>query len=127
MNVVKILRDKTTFIIGSKKNAGKTTFLNYSAARLRKTEPIAYLTIGVDGERTDQVFGTPKPKIFARKNDILLTTDLSLNHSDASFKILNTYPYATVLGKLMLLEVLREGYVELIGPQTNLQLSAILQ
>lgn len=122
----KLLRNKTTFIIGSKKNAGKTTFLNYAASSLRKTETIAYLTVGVDGEQTDQIFGSPKPKIFALKGDILLSTDSSVKQSDASFKILNTYPCSTVLGKLMLLKVLRNGYVELIGPQNNLQLSDIL-
>ncbi len=126
MNITKLLRKKTTFIIGSKKNAGKTTFLNYSAACLRKTEKIAYLTIGVDGEKTDQIFGSPKPKIFARKGDILLSTDSAMRQSDASFNILNTYASSTVLGKLMLLEVLRDGYIEIIGPQGNLQLSSIL-
>ena len=127
MNITKLLRNKTTFIIGSKKNAGKTTFLNYSAASLRKTAPIAYLTIGIDGEKTDQIFQTQKPKIFARKGDTLLSTDSALKQSDASFKILNAYPSSTVLGKLMLLEVLRDGFVEIIGPKNNLQLSHILK
>jgi len=127
VNITKLLRNKITFIIGSKKNAGKTTFLNYGISSLRKTENIAYLTIGVDGEKTDQIFGTPKPKIFAHKGDMLLSTDSSIKQSDASFNILNTYPSPTVLGRLMLLEVLRDGYVELIGPQNNSQLADILR
>jgi len=35
MDFVKGLRDRTVFIVGSKKNAGKTTFLNYALNRLR--------------------------------------------------------------------------------------------
>ena len=55
-------RDRTTFILGSDKNVGKTTFLNLALSRLRTAgcRP-AYLTIGVDGEKFDLISGARKP------------------------------------------------------------------
>ena len=59
-----------TFISGSGKNAGKTAFFNYALECLRAETNVAYLTIGVDGEKTDSLHGHPKPQIHERKGDI---------------------------------------------------------
>ena len=126
MNIAKTLKDRVTFIIGSKKNAGKTAFLNYALESLRPETGLAYLSVGVDGERTDAIFGHPKPQVRARKGDLLVTAETALPHSEASFEILNVYPSRTALGRLVLLRTLREGRVELIGPENNTQLSGIL-
>ena len=126
MNIAKTLKDRVTFIIGSKKNAGKTAFLNYALESLRPDTGVAYLSVGVDGERTDAVFGNPKPQIRARKGDLLVTAETALPGSEASFEILNVYPSNTTLGRLVLLRTLREGRVELIGPENNTQLSGVL-
>jgi len=49
---------RTTFILGSDKHAGKTTFLKYALARLRAAGcQVAYMTIGVDGEGRDSLSG----------------------------------------------------------------------
>jgi len=126
MNIPKTFKDRVTFIIGSKKNAGKTTFLNYALESLRPETGVAYLSAGVDGEKTDAVFGHPKPQITAKKGDLLITAETAMSPSEASFEILNVYPSKTTLGRLVLLRTLREGRVELIGPENNSQLSAIL-
>ena len=126
MNIAKTFKDRVTFIIGSKKNAGKTAFLNYALESLRPETDVAYLSVGVDGERTDAVFGNPKPQIHARKGDLLVTAETALPGSEASFEILNVYPSGTTLGRLVLLRTLREGRVELIGPENNTQLSGVL-
>ncbi len=126
MNITKTFKDRVTFIIGSKKNAGKTAFLNYALESLRPETDVAYLSVGVDGERTDAVFGNPKPQIHARKGDLLVTAETALPGSEASFEILNVYPSNTTLGRLVLLRTLREGRVELIGPENNTQLAGVL-
>ncbi len=126
MNIAKMLKDRVTFIVGSKKNAGKTAFLNYALESLRFETGVAYLSVGVDGETTDAIFGHPKPQIHARKGDLLITAETALAASEASFEILNIYPPITTLGRLVLLRTHREGRVELIGPENNAQLSEIL-
>ena len=119
--------NRTTFITGNGKNAGKTTFLNYILNSLRPfSDKNAYLTIGIDGEKEDMIFGTPKPGVYAEKGDYVVTCDSALAESDAEFEILEVFPYSTRLGKLLLLKNVRPGSIELIGPENNLQLSRIL-
>jgi hypothetical protein len=124
---IKEFRDKVTFISGSSKNAGKTTFLNYLLPRLRREGEFAFLTIGIDGERKDQIFGTDKPVIHTEVGDNLLTCESMMNNSDGSFEILQVFPWKTVLGKLVFLKTLRSGLIELAGPENNDQLQHIIE
>lgn len=118
---------RTTFIAGSEKNAGKTTFLNFLLGQVRQRVAPAFLTIGVDGESRDLIFDTPKPQIRTEANDWLVTTEAMLSHSNALFEIREVFPVKTTLGRLVLARTLRPGQVELIGPETNEQLGAILR
>ncbi len=126
-NIYELLADTTTFIIGSEKNAGKTTFLNYALAEMRKNgiSP-AFLTIGVDGEKQDLIFGNPKPQIYSEAGDYLVTTAAMSEKSDALFEIHAVFPVQTVLGRLVLVKTQRGGYIELVGPEANAQLAAII-
>jgi hypothetical protein len=119
--------NKTVFITGSGKNAGKTTFLNYLIPNLRnKVDSLAYLTIGIDGEQQDMIFGTPKPSIYTETDDYIVTCDSAIFTSDAVFEIVEVFPFSNKLGKLLLVKTLRAGSVELIGPENNTQLNYIL-
>lgn len=120
------LRDKVTFISGSSKNAGKTTFLNYLLPRLREQGVFAFTSIGIDGEKKDLLSGNEKPSIETEEGDILVTTELMLSGSSASFQILQVYPWKTVLGKHMLLRTVRRGLVELAGAENNEQLRLMI-
>ncbi|HBA61089.1 MAG TPA: hypothetical protein DCZ92_09780 [Elusimicrobia bacterium] len=126
MDFIKGLTDRTVFIVGSKKNAGKTTFLNYAMSRLRGSTRLAALSIGVDGEACDQIFGNPKPQVRVEAGDLLLCADTSLKNSDLSFDILNVYPFCTALGRPLLLRARRRGKAEISGPENNPQLAEIL-
>ncbi len=126
MPFIKSLKDRTVFIVGSKKNAGKTTFLNYALSRLRGGRPSGALSVGVDGEACDQVFGNPKPQVCAQPGDLLLCAETSLARSDLHFEILNVYPFHTAIGRPVLLRALRPGRAEISGPENNEQLSEIL-
>ena len=122
-----MLVNKVTFITGSGKNVGKTTFLNYILPRLRNSvSSLAYLTIGIDGEKEDMIFGTPKPGIFAEVDDYIITCDSAISVSDANFEVVEVFPFSIKLGKLLLLKTLRAGSIELIGPGNNIQLNYIL-
>jgi len=123
---LKKLKGQTTFIVGNKKNAGKTTFLNSALDFLRPKTQVAYLSIGVDGEASDQIFGFPKPRVMAQTGDFLVTLEEALKNTKAKFKRLKTFPYKTVLGRPVLVEIISNGLIEIIGPENNTQLAKIL-
>lgn len=126
MDFVKGLRDRTVFIVGSRKNAGKTTFLNYALSRLRGETPVGALSVGVDGEARDQVFGSPKPQVKAERGDLLLCAETALKGADLHAEILNVYPFRTAIGRPVLVRALRPGKAEISGPENNEQLGEIL-
>ncbi len=117
------LDQQTTFVMGSSKNAGKTTFLNLAAKYLRRKGSVGLVSIGVDGEGRDLVFGNPKPLIPVEQGDVVVTTETALAASTGLFRVLDVFPVKTALGKLVLAQVLRNDFVELVGPETNSQLS----
>jgi len=120
------LVNKTTFLVGNKKNAGKTTFLNYALKQVREVVSPAFFTIGIDGEASDLIFNTPKPKVFTEAGDFVVTSDLMINKSDALFEIMHVFPYKTVLGRLVFAKTLRSGNIELVGSEDNKQLAEIV-
>lgn len=125
MDVDKQLSGRLTFITGSAKNAGKTTFLNYALARLRRGGA-AFMTVGVDGEKHCALTSIPKPRIEALPGDVLATTDRLAAVSDAGLEVLEVFPWLTVLGRTALFRVKRRGFVELAGPETNGQAGEVL-
>lgn len=116
-----------TFIAGSEKNAGKTALLNLLLGSARGQGRTAYLSIGVDGESRDLVFGNPKPRIYARENDLVATSQKALAEASAEYRVLEVYPGRTVFGKTALAEVTRAGYVELTRPGDNAEVADIVQ
>jgi len=121
-----ILSQRTVFITGSEKNAGKTTFLNHALRSLRTETTPAFLTIGIDGETKDIIFGNPKPQVYTEPGDLLITTDSMISRSGGTFEIREVFPFKTVLGRIVLLKTLRGGFIELVGPEDNDQLSKII-
>lgn len=120
---------KTTaiyFITGSKKNAGKTTFLNYLVNSRREKAKPAYLSIGIDGESRDQVFDTPKPRIYAQKGDLVVSTTELLSANLGDLEFLHVFDFSTCLGRLVIARIKRDCYIELAGPDSNRQLNEIL-
>lgn len=126
MDSIKGLKDRTVFIVGSRKNAGKTTFLNYALSRLRGGGALGALSIGVDGEAQDQVFGNPKPQVRVEKGDLLLCAETALAGADLHYEVLNVYPFRTAIGRPVLLRALRPGRAEISGPENNEQLGEIV-
>ena len=117
----------TTFIVGSDKHAGKTTFMKYVLEHLRSQgRRAAYMTIGIDGQQRDQLCGALKPLIVTQPGDFLVTSEGALGQSDGQLKILEVFPDKSVLGRSVLVQVLRGGYIELAGAENNRQLTDIL-
>jgi len=117
----------TTFVLGNRKNAGKTTFMNLVLNHIRQVKQPAICSIGIDGESTDHIDGQSKPLVHTQSGDYVVTTRPMLNASNAQYALLKAFPYRTVLGQLVIAQTLRSGTIELVGPENNLQLSEIIQ
>ena len=71
-----ILRCRTLSITGMAKNTGKTVTLNYLLEQLKTlNKAIAVTSIGIDGEKTDQVTQTEKPEIELYEGTLFVTSE----------------------------------------------------
>ncbi len=120
------LLNRTTFIVGNAKNAGKTTFLNYLLPILRTSgNPFAYTSIGVDGEDFDRITSQRKPQIVATGGDYVISTNKALQNK--GFQLIEAFPFNTVAGQIVMGKATRQAKVELIGPEDNDSLASILE
>lgn len=119
--------NNTTFVMGNRKHAGKTTFLNWVLNQIRQVESPAFGSIGVDGESHDQIDGRTKPRVYAHKGDGIVTSLAMIKKSDGLFSIEKALPINTPLGQLVIAKTLRGGRVELIGPEHNEQLQMVIK
>lgn len=113
------LKDKYKMlsIVGMAKNAGKTTALNYLIEEAMDEGIILGITsTGRDGEGTDLVTGTDKPKVFLDEGTIVSIPVKLYELADAGLEILKMTRYSTSLGDIMLCRVAESGYVQIAGP-----------
>jgi hypothetical protein len=82
---------KTVTFIGSDKNAGKTTAMNYAIdTNLTKNySKICLTSIGINGEATDAYEGTSKPLIKIKKKFYFITSAKHLINHTGKYKIIN--------------------------------------
>jgi molybdopterin-guanine dinucleotide biosynthesis protein len=79
----KVKEKKVIALIGNSKNSGKTTTLNYM---LDNFQNAGVLTIGLDGEEKDLLYGNFKPKIHLRKGQCVCASKDQLKYG---FEILD--------------------------------------
>lgn len=106
-------------IIGMGKNTGKTTFLNRIIEEC--SEPgcerkLALTSICRDGEETDVVTHTPKPRIYVHKGTLIATSSGLLRSCDVTRDLLMLTDIRTPLGQVVIFRALSDGYVEIAGP-----------
>ncbi len=108
---------KTLSIVGMAKNAGKTTALNYLIEEAMDDGVVLGITsTGRDGESTDLVTGTDKPRVFLETGTIVSVPVKLYDLADAGLEILRMTNYFTALGQIMLCRVAESGYVQIAGP-----------
>ncbi len=113
-------------IIGMEKNAGKTTVLNYLLKHaVNKT--VAITSIGYDGEDTDQVTQTDKPRIYVGCGTVVATVVGLLGRCDITRELLKFTGFSTAMGEVVLLRALSDGYVQIAGPSINAQMEKLVQ
>ncbi len=125
MNIRRFI-GKTVFVTGAGKSSGKTAFFGYVLNRIRRYGEVAYLSVGAGG-RGDLIFSKSKRGIFARRGDYLLTSDEGLKKSDIDYEIKEVFAQSGVLGRLVFIKVVRGGFIEPAGPESNSYLGNIIE
>lgn len=108
---------KTLSIVGMAKNAGKTTALNYLIEEAMDEDiRLGITSTGRDGESTDLVTGTEKPKVFLYEDTIVSVPTQLYDLAEAGLEIMKKSEYRTSIGDLLLCRVADSGYVQIAGP-----------
>lgn len=104
-------------IVGTAKNVGKTTTMNWLIARFEAQGIRLGLTsVGRDGEDLDMVTDRPKPRITPPPGTLVATAHLSAKRSSARLKEVRPTPFRTAIGPVSIYEVQSVGTVEVAGP-----------
>ena len=115
-------------IIGMAKNVGKTTALGYFIEEYgKRSKRLGLTSIGRDGEDTDVVTKTEKPRIFVPKGTIIATAEKLLDLSDITKEILALKDVYTPLGRIVVVRSLSDGFVQLGGPSITIQIADLLK
>ena len=115
-----ILPCRSLSIVGMAKNTGKTVCLNYVLDQLRTTDKVISVTsIGLDGEKTDQVTQTEKPEVTLAVGTYFVTTEYHYRQRQLLSEICQLSEDTTSLGRLVTARVLQEGKAILAGPSST--------
>lgn len=121
-------RYKTISVVGMAKNAGKTVTLNALIDEAMERQiRLGITSTGRDGEKQDIVTYTEKPRIYVDEGTLIATTEETLNASEANLEILEVTDIGTAMGRLVIAQAQRPGYVQIAGPSTNIQIKEIAE
>lgn len=127
MDTYNLLKDyKRLSIIGMEKNVGKTTVLNKLIEDIGFKKIIGLTSIGRDGEDTDVVTNTHKPRIYVFPGTLVATARDCLRNCDITREILYTTDFSTPMGNIIIMRAISAGYVDIAGPSYNTQIKKIL-
>lgn len=105
-------------MVGTSKNAGKTTVFNYLCRQLSPVKTLGLMSTGRDGEPLDLVTGEEKPAVEAPAGSLLATAERVLTASEVYAEILQVLPLETLFGSITVGRVREAGRIELVGPDT---------
>lgn len=113
--------------MGLAKNAGKTETLNYIIRRISgQPVRVALTSIGIDGEKRDQVTQTDKPEITIPEGFSFVTSEgfyADRQLTSSIFDVSNVY---TSIGRLISAETIIPGKVLLAGPPSTPSLKRLI-
>lgn len=128
MTLTKLLAPyKCLSITGICKNAGKTTLLNTLIEGFERQgdNVLAITSIGLDGEKTDVLFGTDKPQVYVKEGMLFATAKELLPLCTATKEIVAVTDFFTPLGVVVVCRALSGGKVILAGPSITDQLVSL--
>src|SRR5574344_540039 len=118
--IKEILKYRSLSIVGLEKNTGKTECLNYVLKRLpREAGNVCVTSIGIDGERIDQVTQTAKPEITLREGFFFATAEKYYKSRKVFSEIVDIFDESTSLGRIITAKMLSEGKILLSGPSST--------
>ena len=102
------------------KNAGKTTALNYFIEQAMDEDMVLGITsTGRDGESTDLVSGTDKPKVYLDEGTLVSVPTQLYDLAEGGIEILKRTRFRSSIGEILLCRVVDSGYVQIAGPVAN--------
>lgn len=126
--VGEILKHRSLAIVGMEKNTGKTECLNYILHQLRgKGGSIAITSIGIDGEKRDQVCQTVKPEIEVEEGMIFITSEKHFHEKRLVAEVLDVSGERTALGRLVTARAKSTGKVLLSGASDSAGLKRLIE
>ncbi|MCR4964651.1 MAG: hypothetical protein K6A41_03235 [Bacteroidales bacterium] len=128
MNLIdSILPFHSLSIVGMAKNTGKTVCLNYVLDQLRKTDKVLAITsIGIDGEKKDQVTQTEKPEVTLYEGSFFVTTEYHYRQRRLVSEIYDISEEMTSMGRLVIAKVLQTGKAIIAGPASSVRMKALI-
>lgn len=124
MGLMTDLKEKydTVSIVGMAKNAGKTTTLNYLIEEAMDEDIVLGVTsTGRDGENTDLVTGTDKPKVYLQTGTVVSVPRMLYDLAESGLEILRMTNFRTPMGEILLCRVAESGYVQIAGPLATVE------
>jgi len=124
-----ILKYKSISFVGTEKNTGKTETLNYVLNRLCSFSNInvGLTSIGIDGEKIDQVTKTSKPEITIHPKTIFVASEQLYPQKEIVSNILSLSNRSTALGKLVYAQAISSGEVLLAGASNTIWLKEVIE
>lgn len=111
---------KIVSIIGMSKNSGKTVTLGYLIEEAFDQGRVLGLTsIGRDGETTDIVTASDKPRIYVYEGTFIATAEMLFGLCEAKMEIVEVTKFSTPMGKVIIARALEDGYVQIGGANAN--------
>lgn len=109
---------RSLFVVGTGKNVGKTVAMRaIAAAAVARGLCLGMTSIGRDGEAVDAADAVAKPRLFLRPGTIVATAR-NLLPAHPSSELIDSTPWTTASGPVMLARVRSAAYYELAGPAT---------
>lgn len=121
--VRELLNYDSVSIVGLEKNTGKTECLNYLIKRLsHENLTVAVTSVGIDGERTDQVTLSSKPEILLKEGMLFGTSEKHYKSRRVVSELLEIGDEKTSLGRVVTAKALSNGGIMLSGPSSTVSL-----
>lgn len=118
--IKEILKYDSLSIVGLEKNVGKTECLNYILNRLPLDKRgVCITSIGVDGEKVDQVTSTEKPEIFVREGLYFSTSEKHYRQRELISEVLSITDETSSLGRIIVARAITPGKIMLSGPSSS--------
>lgn len=115
----------TIAVTGMCKNAGKTTVVNHIIGEYRGCYKLGITSIGYDGEDIDEITMLEKPRIMVYPGMLVATCENCLETTSARFKEMYDTGMRTALGNIRVIEIIKQGIVEVSGPSLVSQIEDI--